>query len=208
VLEGRFYAISGEYGKKRFLSQERRNLKMSRVGKQLITIPDKVKVNILPEKIEFEGPKGKLSSPLFPGIKAELENNMLSLKRSDDSKEQRSFHGLSRSLAFNASIGVSAGFSKQLEIVGVGYKARLDKGKLELSLGYSRPVVYKIPAGIEIVLEKPTLITVRGIDKQQVGQVSEEIRSLRKPDPYKLKGVRYAGERLIKKERKAVVAGV
>jgi large subunit ribosomal protein L6 len=181
---------------------------MSRVGKQPIALPDGVKVSILPERIDFEGPKGKLSSPLFPGIKAALENNELTLRRSDDSKEQRSFHGLSRSLAFNASVGVSAGFSKKLEIVGVGYRAKLDKGRLELSLGYSKPMVYKIPAGIEIVLEKPTLITVSGIDKQQVGQVSEEIRSLRKPDPYKLKGIRYVGERLIKKERKAVVAGV
>lgn len=181
---------------------------MSRVGKLPIVLPDGVKVNVLPDKIEFEGPKGKLSSPLFAGIKAEFENNELTLRRSTDSKKQRSFHGLSRSLAFNASAGVSEGFSKKLEIVGVGYRAKLDKGKLEFSLGYSKPKVYKIPVGIEIVLEKPTLITVSGIDKQKVGQVSEEIRSLRKPDPYKLKGIRYVGERLIKKERKAVVAGV
>lgn len=181
---------------------------MSRVGKQPIVLPDGVKANILPERIEFEGPKGKLSSPLFPGIKAELKDNQITLQRSTDSKEQRSFHGLGRSLAFNAAVGVSVGFSKQLEIVGVGYRAKVQKSRLELSLGYSKPIVYKIPAGIEIVLEKPTLITVKGIDKQQVGQVSEEIRSFRKPDPYKLKGIRYVGERLIKKERKAVVAGV
>ena len=181
---------------------------MSRIGKQPVVLPDGVKINILPERIEFEGPKGKLSSPLFPGIRAELEDNKLTLRRSNDSKEQRSYHGLSRSLAFNAAVGVSEGFSKQLEIVGVGYRAKLDKGRLELSLGYSKPIVYMIPTGIEIVLEKPTLITVKGIDKQQVSQVSEEIRSLRKPDPYKLKGIRYVGERLIKKERKAVVSGV
>ena len=201
VLEERFYVISGDFGK-------RENLKMSRVGKQPVVLPDGVKINILPERIEFEGPKGKLSSPLFPGIRAELEDNKLTLRRSNDSKEQRSYHGLSRSLAFNAAVGVSEGFSKQLEIVGVGYRAKLDKGRLELSLGYSKPIVYMIPTGIEIVLEKPTLITVKGIDKQQVSQVSEEIRSLRKPDPYKLKGIRYVGERLIKKERKAVVSDV
>jgi large subunit ribosomal protein L6 len=181
---------------------------MSRVGKQPIVLADGVKVNILPGKLEFEGPKGKLTSPLLPGIKAEVKDNQLNLTRADDSKEHRSSHGLCRSLAFNAAVGVSTGFSKQLEIVGVGYRAKLDKGKLELSLGYSKPMVYEIPEDIEVVLEKPTLITVRGIDKQRVGQISEEIRSLRKPDPYKLKGIRFVGERLVKKERKAVVAGV
>jgi len=181
---------------------------MSRVGKQPIVLPEGVKVNILLEKIEFEGPKGKLISPLFPGIKAQLDGNKLILKRSDDSKEQRSLHGLCRSLAYNASLGISEGFSRQLEIVGVGYRAKLEKDKLELSLGYSRPIIYKIPEDIEVVLEKPTLITVKGIDKQRVSQVSQEIKNFRKPDPYKLKGIRYVGERLHKKERKAVVSGV
>jgi large subunit ribosomal protein L6 len=181
---------------------------MSRVGKQPVILADGVKVNILPGKLEFEGPQGKLSSPLLSGIKTELKDNQLILTRSDDSKEQKSFHGLCRSLAFNAAVGVSTGFSKQLEIVGVGYRAKLDKGKLELSLGYSKTIVYEIPKDVEVILEKPTLITVKGIDKQRVGQISEEIRSFRKPDPYKLKGIRYVGERLIKKERKAVVAGV
>ncbi len=180
---------------------------MSRVGKQPIVLAEGVKVNISPEKLEFEGPKGKLTSPLLPGIKAEMKDNQLTLNRSDDSKEHRSSHGLCRSLAFNAAVGVSTGFSKQLEIVGVGYRAKMDKGKLELSLGYSKPIMYEIPKDIEVVLEKPTLITVTGIDKQRVGQISEEIRSFRKPDPYKLKGIRYVGERLIRKERKAVVAG-
>jgi len=181
---------------------------MSRVGKQPVILAEGVKVKILPDKIEFEGPKGKLSSPLLSGIKAELEDNKLVLKRKNDSKEQLAFHGLSRSLAHNSAIGVSQGFTKQLEIVGVGYRAKLDKDKLELGLGYSKPVVYKVPNDIEIILEKPTLITVKGIDKQRVGQVSEEIRSFRKPDPYKLKGIRYVGERLRKKERKAGVSGV
>ncbi len=178
---------------------------MSRVGKQPVVLPEGVKVNILQEKIEFLGPKGKMSSPLLPGIKADLSDNQLILARSNDSKEQCSNHGLSRSLAYNAAMGVSAGFSKQLEIVGVGYRAKVDKNRLELNLGYSKPVIYDIPDDIEIVMEKPTLFTVKGIDKQRVGQVSEEIRRFRRPDPYKLKGIRYVGERLIKKERKAAV---
>jgi len=197
----RFYAISGN-------SDKRGSERMSRVGKQPIVIPEGVKANILPEKIEFEGPKGKLTSPLFPRIKAQLDDNKLILTRAGDSKELRSFHGLCRSLAHNSVVGVSTGYSKQLEIVGVGYRAKLDKDRLELSLGYSKPVVYKIPEDIEIILEKPTLITIKGIDKQKVGQVSQEIKNFRKPDPYKLKGIRFVGERLRKKERKAGVSDV
>ncbi len=181
---------------------------MSRVGKQPIDLPQGVKVNILEGIMEFEGPKGKLTSPLLPGIGAKLDDNRLILTRKDDSAQQRSFHGLNRTLAFNAVTGVSAGFSRQLEIIGVGYRAKIDKDKLELSLGYSRPIVFKIPKDIEISLEKPTLITIKGIDKQRVGQVADKIRRFRKPDPYKLKGIRYVGERLIKKERKAGVSGV
>jgi len=180
---------------------------MSRVGKQPIVLPEGVRVSILPDKLEFEGKKGKLTSPLYAGIKAHLEDKKLVLTRLDDSKEQRTFHGLCRSLAANAALGVASGFSKQLEIVGVGYRAKVEKDKLELSLGYSRPIIYKIPKDIEIVVEKPTLITVKGIDRQRVGQVAEEVRRFRKPDPYKLKGIRYVGEVLIKKERKAVVSG-
>jgi len=181
---------------------------MSRVGKQPVIIPEGVKVSIMPEKIEFEGQNGKLTSPLLSGIKAQLGDNKLTLIRESDNKELRSFHGLCRSLAYNAVVGVSVGFSKQLEIVGVGYRAKLDKDKLELSVGYSKPIIYKVPEDIEIVLEKSTLITVKGIDKQRVGQVSQEIKNFRKPDPYKLKGIRFVGERLHKKERKAGVVGV
>jgi large subunit ribosomal protein L6 len=181
---------------------------MSRVGKQPINIPEGTKVNILSDRIEVQGPKGKLISPLFSGIKVEKKDNQLNFTRSSDIPQQRSFHGLCRTLAHNAVVGVSQGFSKELEIVGVGYRAKLDKNKLELSLGYSKPVIYEIPEDIEIVLEKPTLISVRGIDKQRVGQEAHKIRSFRKPDPYKLKGIRYVGERLHKKERKAGVTGV
>jgi large subunit ribosomal protein L6 len=180
---------------------------MSRVGRKAIEVPDGVKVAIFVDKIEFESSKGKLESPLFPGIQAKLENKKLIFTRAEETQELRALHGLTRSLAQNALIGITAGFSKRLEIVGVGYRAKLEKETLELSLGYSKPVLYKVPKGIQIILEKPTLITVKGIDKQRVGQVAEEIKRFRLPDPYKLKGVRYVGERLIKKERKAGVAG-
>ncbi|HDJ23547.1 MAG TPA: 50S ribosomal protein L6 [Candidatus Aminicenantes bacterium] len=181
---------------------------MSRVGKQPILIPSGVKVDILPQKIKVEGPKGQLESPLFEGIKVEMKDNQLLFSRQKDTPQLRSFHGLCRSLAANAVQGVSQGFEKKLEIVGVGYRAKLDKGRLELYLGYSKPVIYEIPPDIEIVLEKPTLISVRGIDKQRVGQEAYKIRSFRKPDPYKLKGIRYVGEKLHKKERRAGVGGV
>lgn len=181
---------------------------MSRVGKEPIVVPEGVKVTILTDEIMFEGPKGKLVSPLLPGIKAELTDKNLVITRENDSGKLPAYHGLCRTLAFNSAMGVLKGFTKQLEIVGVGYRARLDNDKLELNLGYSKPILYTIPDDIEIVLEKQTLITVKGIDKQRVGQEAHRIRSFRKPDPYKLKGIRYVGERLIKKERKAVVSGV
>jgi large subunit ribosomal protein L6 len=180
---------------------------MSRVGRKPIALPEGVKVALQPDKIVFESSKGKLESPLFPGIDVKLEDKKLVFTRAEETKELRANHGLARSLANNALLGVTVGFSKQLEIVGVGYRAKLEKDHLELSVGYSKPVLYKIPAGIQIVVDKPTLITVKGIDKQRVGQVAEEIKRFRRPDPYKLKGIRYVGERLIKKERKAGVAG-
>jgi large subunit ribosomal protein L6 len=179
---------------------------MSRVGKKPITIPAGVKVTLQPDRIDFEGKKGRLSTPLYAGITASLNGSELRLTRADEAKTTRSLHGLCRALAQNAIRGITEGFSKQLEIVGVGYKAKVEKNRLEISVGYSRPVVYDIPAGVEIVTEKPTLITVRGIDRQRVGQVADDIKHVRLPDPYKQKGVRYVGERLIKKERKAGVA--
>jgi large subunit ribosomal protein L6 len=180
---------------------------MSRVGKKPIVIPAGVTVTVHADRIDIEGKKGKLTTPLQPGITAVLEGASLLLSRSDDAQQSRANHGLGRALAHNAVVGVTEGYMKQLEIVGVGYKAKVDKGKLEISLGYSKPIIYVIPQGIEIVAEKPTLLTVRGIDRQKVGQVADDIKSLRLPDPYKQKGVRYLGERLIKKERKAGVTG-
>jgi large subunit ribosomal protein L6 len=180
---------------------------MSRVGKKPIAIPAGVTVTVHPDRVDFEGKKGKLTTPLQPGITAALDGQSLVFSRSDENQQSRANHGLGRALAHNAVVGVSEGYMKQLEIVGVGYKAKVEKGKLEINLGYSRPISYAIPEGIEIVAEKPTLLTVRGIDRQKVGQVADDIKRLRIPDPYKQKGVRYLGERLIKKERKAGVTG-
>jgi large subunit ribosomal protein L6 len=180
---------------------------MSRVGKKPIPIPAGVTVTLHSDRIEVEGKKGKLTAPLYAGVRAALEGDSLVLTRDDETKTVRTFHGLCRSLAQNAVTGVTQGFAKKLEIVGVGYKAKVEKGKLEISLGYSRPILYTIPEGVEIIAEKPTLLTVQGIDRQKVGQAADDIKRLRLPDPYKQKGVRYVGERLIKKERKAGVSG-
>jgi large subunit ribosomal protein L6 len=178
---------------------------MSRVGKNPIAIPDKVKVEIRSDRILFQGPKGKNESPLFEGVKPILKDNVLVFQRKRDDHQTASYHGLSRTLAANAVKGITEGFSKKLEIVGVGFRAKLQKDKLELNLGYSKPVVYDIPEDVEIELENPNTIIVKGINKQRVGQEAHKIKSFRKPDSYKLKGIRYSGERLIKKERKAGV---
>lgn len=180
---------------------------MSRVGKKPIAIPDGVKVTIHPDRIEFEGKLGKLASPLYSGIQASLDGGKLVFIRANDSPSLKSLHGLCRSLAQNAMTGVKEGFQRKLEIVGVGYKAKIEKNKLEMSLGYSKPMIYEIPEGIEIAVDKSVFLTIKGIDCQKVGQVAREIRNFRPPDPYKLKGIRYAGEKLLKKERKAGVSG-
>ncbi len=180
---------------------------MSRVGRKPISIPEGVKVTILPDKIEFETSRGKASSPLYPGITARRDGAQLVFERTNESRQTRGFHGLCRTLAQNAIIGLTQGYTKQLEISGVGYRARVEKNILELSLGYARPIQYRIPEGIEITVEKQNLITVKGYDKQKVGQVADTIKRFRLPDPYTLKGIRYVGERLIKKERRAGVSG-
>ena len=181
---------------------------MSRIGKQPVSIPEGVKVNIRADKIDFEGSKGKLTSPLLPGIKAKIEDNHIVMERTEETPKVRAFHGLIRTLAHNCCVGVSKGFERKLEIVGVGYRAKLGKGQVEW-IARIRPYAIIAYAGaIEIVVAKPTLITIKGIDKQRVGQEAHIIRSFRPPEPYKLKGIRYEGEKLIKKERKAGVVGV
>ena len=180
---------------------------MSRVGRKIIPVPKDVKVAIAKSALSVQGPKGSLVTPVPPGISFVLEGAELSCKRSNDERQQRAFHGLARALAQNAIKGVTEGFSKELDIVGVGYKAALEGAKVVFALGYSHPVVFDIPEGIKIAIEKATHVTVSGIDRQKVGQVAAEIRRLRKPDPYKQKGIRYMGEVLKKKAGKAGATG-
>ena len=180
---------------------------MSRVGRKLIPVPKDVKVRIAADSLEIQGPKGKLTTPVPPGITFALEDGQLSASRKNDERQQRAFHGLARALANNAIKGVTEGFTRELDIVGVGYKAAVEGDKVVFSLGYSHPVVYPVPEGVKVAVEKQTRITVSGIDRQKVGQVAAEIRALRKPDPYKQKGIRYVGEVLKKKAGKAGATG-
>ncbi len=177
---------------------------MSRIGKAPITLPDKVEISISGQHVSAKGPKGELSIELPEGISVTQEDGVVTLSRTNDERAQRALHGLNRSLVNNMVIGVSQGFIKNLEIVGVGYRAAA-KGNdaLDMSLGFSHPVTVKAPAGITFDVPEPTKISVIGIDKQMVGQVAAEIRDLRKPEPYKGKGVRYAGERVVRKAGKA-----
>jgi large subunit ribosomal protein L6 len=180
---------------------------MSRVGGKAIAVPKDVKVQIAEQSLTIQGPKGELSTPVPPGISFALAAGELLCKRSNDERQQRAFHGLARALAMNAIRGVTEGFQKELDIVGVGYKAQLEGKKVVFALGFSHPVEYPIPDGIKIAIDKQTRVTVSGIDRQQVGQVAAEIKSLRKPDPYKQKGIRYVGEVLKKKAGKAGATG-
>jgi len=175
---------------------------MSRVGKQPITIPKGVDVKINKDSIVIKGAKGELSSPLFKGLSVTLEDGNLQISCEDVSnKELNSRFGLARALAANNVTGVSQGFVKTLELRGVGYRAQAQGQKLNLSLGFSHPVIYEVPVGIETKVDKSQII-VSGIDKQQVGQVAAEIRAYRPPEPYKGKGVRYVGEYIAMKEGK------
>lgn len=172
---------------------------MSRVGKKPIPIPTGVKVNIQGNTVLVEGPKGKLSTKVPQGITLEQKDGHLHAVR--QTNEQAALHGLTRALVANNVEGVTKGWSKDLEIVGIGYRAEL-KGKntVVFTLGYSHPIEYPLPSGIEVTIDpKQTRLSVNGIDRQKVGQVAAEMRSLRTPDPYKQKGVRYVGEKLKKK---------
>ncbi|MCP3982615.1 MAG: 50S ribosomal protein L6 [bacterium] len=175
---------------------------MSRIGKLPIEFESGVNVTIKNGAVQVKGSKGELKHDLPVGISAEMEGQRLLIKRRDDSKRQRSLHGLTRALLANAVHGVSKGFTKELEIHGVGYRAEMAGKALKLSLGYSHPIEFAVPAGIQVAVEKNTKITISGHDRQAVGQVAADIRKLRKPDVYKLKGIRYAGEQLRKKAGK------
>jgi large subunit ribosomal protein L6 len=177
---------------------------MSRIGNKIIAVPSGVKVQIKDGTVEVQGPKGKMAVALPRGIHFEQKDSTLVAKR--DHEEQRALHGLARALVANAVNGVTVGFKKELDIVGVGYRAEV-KGKiLVLTLGYSHPIEFPIPEGILIAVEKQTHLVVSGADKGQVGQVAANLRGLRPPDPYKQKGIRIAGERLKKKAGKAGAA--
>jgi large subunit ribosomal protein L6 len=173
---------------------------MSRIGKKPITIPKGVTVKVFDGAVELQGPKGKLRQGVPPGINFELADGHLQAKAGRP--ELGSFHGLARSLVANAVAGVVDGFKRELDIVGVGYRAELKGKQVIFALGYSHAVVFDIPNGIDITIDKQTHITVTGVDRQLVGQVAANIRRLRKPDPYKQKGVRYTGEVLKKKAGK------
>jgi large subunit ribosomal protein L6 len=173
---------------------------MSRIGKKPIALPKGVKIDLNDGLIEVSGPKGKLQTPVPEGIKFRVDGDQLIAERESDDKA--ALHGLARALVQNAVTGVTEGFVRQLDIVGVGYKADVQRGRVMFNLGYSHPIEFPIPAGIDVKVErinKPiqqyqTTVTISGIDRQQVGQVAAHMRSLRRPDPYKGKGVRYANE--------------
>lgn len=175
---------------------------MSRIGRKIINLPKGVKVVVKDKGAFIEGPKGKLTCPVPDGISLEIQETTIQLNRSNDEAQTRAYHGLTRALVQNAIVGVTDGFTKDLDIVGVGYKAALEGAKLRLDLGYSHPILYIIPEGIKVAIEKLTHIQVSGIDRQLVGQVAADIRKFRKPEPYKGKGVMYTGEQIRRKAGK------
>jgi len=179
---------------------------MSRIGKMPIPLPKGVEVKVTGRQVDVKGPKGQLSHAVPGGVTVRVEEQTVLVERANNSKPQRAFHGLARALIANAVAGVTEGFQKNLEIHGVGYRAELKGKSLVFQLGYSHPVEYPVPVGIDVAVDRNTKISIKGIDKQQVGQVAAELRSLRPPDVYKLKGVRYENERLRKKAGKTGAA--
>jgi len=177
---------------------------MSRIGKSPIPVPSGVEVTLAGQHVTVKGPQGTLERDIPGEITVRQEDSTLLVERPDDERHNRALHGLVRSLVNNMVVGVTAGFTKELEIVGVGYRATAQgPNKIELALGFSHPVVVDAPAGISFEVSQPTRISVKGIDKELVGQVAADIRKIRKPEPYKGKGVRYAGEYVQRKAGKA-----
>ncbi len=175
---------------------------MSRIGKLPIEIPSGVTITVDSNVIQVEGPKGILRQNLLPEVTVKVEDSKLTVDRKNDSKLAKSQHGLMRSLVNNMALGVTKGFEKKLEVNGVGFRVNGGGQQIEMALGFSHPVKYQAPEGIDLKVEKLN-ITVSGIDKQKVGQVAAEIRSLRKPEPYKGKGIKYADEQILRKAGKA-----
>ena len=176
---------------------------MSRIGKMPVPVPNGVTVNIDGSKVSVKGPKGELSRTFPEGISFTLEDNTVVAARSSEESQQKALHGLSRALIANMVEGVTRGYQKQLEITGVGYKAEPKPYGLLFSLGYSHTIEFKAPQGIKLTAPQPTQVLVEGADKEIVGQVAAEIRSLRKPEPYKGKGIKYVGEKIRRKAGKA-----
>jgi large subunit ribosomal protein L6 len=172
---------------------------MSRIGRKPIEIPAGVTVQVDDGVVRAEGPRGKLAQPIPPGLTVRVENNALVVSRQGDQRTLRALHGLTRALLANMVTGVKEGFERKLEIVGIGYRAQLQGRAIQLSLGYSHPVVFPLPEGITAEIERQTLITLRGADKALLGQTAARLRALRKPDPYKGKGVKYVEETIRRK---------
>ena len=175
---------------------------MSRIGKKPVTLPKGVKVTVNGAEAVVEGAKGKLTCPVPPGISVDSKADSITFARSSDEPQSRAYHGLARALMQNAVTGVTDGWKKELDIKGVGYKAAMEGQVLRLDLGYSHPIMFDPPTGIQIAVDKNTHITVAGIDRQLVGQVAANIRQFRKPEPYKGKGVQYTGEVIRRKAGK------
>jgi large subunit ribosomal protein L6 len=176
---------------------------MSRIGRLPITVPSGVEVKVDGNVVSVKGSKGELTHTVASPIQVSLEDSTLTVSRPNDERESRSLHGLTRTLINNMIVGVTEGYKKDLEIVGTGYRVQAKGSDLEFALGYSHPVPIKAPEGITFAVEGPTKLSVSGINKQQVGEVAANIRKLRKPDPYKGKGIRYAGEQIRRKVGKA-----
>ena len=167
---------------------------MSRIGRKPVSIPQGVKVQVEGNTVRAEGPKGKLAQPVPAGLSAKLEGDQVVISRASDERKVRALHGLARALVANMVTGVKDGFEKKLEIVGIGYRAQLQGRVLQLALGYSHPVIFPLPEGITAEIDKQTAITLRGADKALLGETAAKLRALRKPDPYKGKGIKYADE--------------
>ena len=177
---------------------------MSRIGKSPVAIPQGVEVKVENGRVRVKGPKGQVDSPIPSAVTAKVLDGRLEFDRSDDEQTSRALHGLARALAANAVAGVTKGFVRELDIVGVGFRAEVKGKTVQFALGYSHPILFPIPEGISIAIDpKANRITVSGIDKQKVGQTAAEIRSLRVPDPYKAKGIKYADETIRRKVGKA-----
>ena len=180
---------------------------MSRIGRKPIEIPEGVEIDVQPGAVSVRGPKGELSQVVDRDMKLVIDDGTLTVERPTDRGDHRALHGLTRSLIANMVVGVTEGYEKQLEIQGVGYRAKLQGKSLELSVGFSHPVSIQAPDGIEFEVPQPTQVIVRGIDKQLVGEIASQIRRVRPPEPYKGKGIRYAGEQILRKAGKAGKVG-